>query len=145
MDNKQNIFTFVQGEKKQQEILHYVFLLLCLFRKIEGNSFDATCYWVQSKFRAHDKAVKEKKQGIGFEGMWVNADNESLQAQWKSDFCMERYSFEKLVQILATVAAKKSTNFGKTITIQMPLDNFDRQMHSVQQLKHLLLESLHIF
>ena len=77
--------------------------------------------------------------------MWVNVNNESLQVQWKSDFCMERYSFEKLVQILATVAAKKSTNFGKTITIQMPLDNFDRQMHSVQQLKHLLLESLHIF
>ena len=77
--------------------------------------------------------------------MWVNANDESLQAQWKSDFCMERYSFEKLVQILATVVAKKSTTFGKTITIQMPVHNFDQQMHSVQQLKHLLLESLYIF
>ena len=77
--------------------------------------------------------------------MWVNVNNESLQVQWKSDFCMERYSFEKLVQILPTVVARKSTTFGKTITIQMPVDNFDQQMHSVQQLKHLQLERLHFF
>ena len=81
--------------------------------------------------------------------MWVNPENESLQAQWKSDFRMEQYSFEKLVEILILVLAKNiliyKIYYNPDACGYCSIETFNWQMHSVQQLKHLLLDFLHIF
>ena len=69
--------------------------------------------------KIQDSCWSDERKEIGFKSMWVNSDNELLKAQWESGFCMERYSFEKLVKILTQLFAKKYTNLRKAITLQI--------------------------
>ena len=96
IDNKHKILLLYKEKKLGKRILHYI-SVTCVFRKSEGNGFDATRSCLQSTFRFILKFWKRRDR---FENMRVNSDYESLQAQWNSDFCMEWYYFEKMIEIL---------------------------------------------
>ena len=109
IDNNQKILLFYKEKILVKIILHYI-STTCVFRKSEGNGFNATCSCLQSTFRFILKLWKRRKR---FENMLVNSDDKLLQAQWNCDFCIEWYYFEKIVEILSLELAKKILLFEK--------------------------------